>query len=111
MFLDANSHDLFAKASRFNAIAYCGQKPVACVSFSVFYGKAKVSELCLATDVDSIKPLAALVKHVEAAAHRLSASGVSIHMDNRWPIHRRLAMLGFKPVKQTAASMWLIDVN
>lgn len=110
-FLDANSHDLFAKASRFNAIAYCGQKPVACVSFSVFSGKAKISELCLAIGVDSIKPLLALVRYVEATAHRLNASGVSVYMDNRWPIHRRLAMLGFKPVKQTAASMWLIDVN
>lgn len=110
-FLDANSHDLFAKASRFNAMAYCGQKPVACVSFSVFSGKARISELCLTVDVDSIKPLAALLKHAEDAAHRLNASNVSIHMDNRWPIHQRLAALGFKPVKQTAASMWLIDVN
>ena len=111
-FLDENSHDIFAKASKHNLAMNVNGKTVSMMSFSLFNEKILVNEFCNAINMNISNSFCLFIKHIiDEFAIDHSFNAIQYNIDNRWPEDQICVENGFEFIKSTTPSKWLIDIN
>lgn len=112
-FLLKNSHNIFAKPSRYNYGMFSDDgKLMSCMTVSYFCNKVLITNICNSIAICTTKTYNIFIeflKNTFVLDH--PALSIQMNIDNRWPEDKLMNNLNFTKTKQTSTSCWLIDIN